>query len=298
MFEGISLERLGSFLKVADAGSFVRAAEGDPVRQSQFNRQVSELEKALGAPLTARRGRGIELTAAGERLAIAVRELVTCFDDMEKGEDEAPLRFTLGAGDSLLQWWVVPRLGELGTRVPRAIPRLTALSSEEIVAQLLDGRLDFGLVRAGAAPRGLVAKPLGEVEYALFVPKRLIPRGVPADAAALVAAVPLALQQSEPELNERLLGLAGRGKKIEAALECETFPQAYRAMRSGSYAAVLPAIIDTRISQREVVEVKLPGLARFAMRLQLAWHPRTIRRGARYEALAEALADLLALRDE
>jgi hypothetical protein len=34
------------------------------------------------------------------------------------------------------------------------------------------------------------------------------------------------------------------------------------------------------------------------MRLQLAWHPRTIRRGARYEALAEALADLLALRDE
>ena len=51
---GISLERLRVFLQIADAGSMAEAAPGDPVRQSQFSRQLKELEEALGASLTVR----------------------------------------------------------------------------------------------------------------------------------------------------------------------------------------------------------------------------------------------------
>ena len=36
---GLSLERLRSFLAVAEAGSIAKAAKGDPTRQSQFSRQ-------------------------------------------------------------------------------------------------------------------------------------------------------------------------------------------------------------------------------------------------------------------
>ena len=42
---GVSLERLKTFLEVAQAGSIVEAAHGDLTRQSQYSRQIKELEE-------------------------------------------------------------------------------------------------------------------------------------------------------------------------------------------------------------------------------------------------------------
>lgn len=299
MIHGLTLERLASFLEVAEAGGFSSAAKGNPVRQSQLSRQVSELEEAFGGrKLVERRGRGIVVTAAGERLAAVVREMMLGFDDVRRGEGDGPLRFTFGAGDSLLQWWIVPRLGDLGRRVARAVPTLRSLSTKDVVAQLEGAQLDFGVVRAREVSRRLASRPLGEIEYALYVPRKLMPRPTPDDIGELLASVPLALQQSEPELNERLLALAGKRGPVEPALACETFPQACRAVRSGRYAALLPTIVEIELPHREVEEVKHPRLARLSMKLHLAWHPRTTRRSERHAALAAALEELLLLRDE
>ena len=41
---GLSLDRLRALVEVGAAGSIARAAEGDPIRQSQFSRQIKELE--------------------------------------------------------------------------------------------------------------------------------------------------------------------------------------------------------------------------------------------------------------
>ena len=49
---GLSLDRLRSFLKVAEAGNLATAAQGDAVRQSQYSRQVKELEGFFGVALT------------------------------------------------------------------------------------------------------------------------------------------------------------------------------------------------------------------------------------------------------
>lgn len=299
MLQGLSLERLASFLEVAKAGGFAKAAKDNPVRQSQLSRQVSELEEAFGGrKLVERWGRGIVVTAAGERLAAIVREMIAGFDDVRRGDGDEPLRFTFGAGDSLLQWWVVPQLGKLEGRVARAIPTLRSLSSKDVVSQLEGAQLDFGIVRAGDVSKRLASRPLGEIEYALYVPRKLMPRPTPDDVGALVASVPLALQQSEPELNDHLLALAGKRGPVEAALACETFPQACRAVRSGRYAALLPTIVDLELPHREVEEVKHPKLARLSMKLHLAWHPRTTRRSERRAALVAALEELLILRDE
>lgn len=296
--QGVSLERLASFLAVATAKGFARAAPGNPVRQSQLSRQVSELQEALGGcKLIERRGRGVVVTAAGERLATAVRALARDLDDLRGGAADEPLRFTLGAGDSLLQWWVVPRLAEgLRAGAPDAVPQLRALASQDIVAQLEDGRLDFGLVRAREVPRQLVSRPLGDLEYALYVPRARMPKPLPGDLGALLAFLPLALQHSEDELNEPLRKLAGE-HQLHAALDCETFPQALQAVRSGRYAALLPTIAETELRSRQVTEVTHPKLARLARRVHLAWHPRTARRPD-HARLVDALLAALDLRAE
>src|ERR1051325_593529 len=41
---GLSLDRLKALLEAGAAGSIAKAARGDPVRQSQYSRQIKELE--------------------------------------------------------------------------------------------------------------------------------------------------------------------------------------------------------------------------------------------------------------
>ena len=55
---GLSLDRLRSFLRVVEAGSLTRAALGDVTRQSQYSRQIKELEGYFGTALTRRVGGG------------------------------------------------------------------------------------------------------------------------------------------------------------------------------------------------------------------------------------------------
>src|SRR5437660_3252770 len=70
---GLSFDRLQSFCLVAQAGGVTKAAKGDPAKQSLFSRQIKELEEFFGTELIRRKGRGVTLSEAGERLNIIAR---------------------------------------------------------------------------------------------------------------------------------------------------------------------------------------------------------------------------------
>jgi DNA-binding transcriptional LysR family regulator len=67
---GLSLGRLKVLLEVDEAGSISGAAEGNPVRQSQYSRQLKELESFFGCELTMKDGRYLRLTERGKKLAM------------------------------------------------------------------------------------------------------------------------------------------------------------------------------------------------------------------------------------
>jgi DNA-binding transcriptional LysR family regulator len=289
--KGLSLERLRSFLAVADAEGIARAAPGEPVRQSQLSRQIGELETALGVALTRRKGRSVVLTAAGLQLAAVARDAFKGLGEVVACARQQPSPLCLGAGESILSWWLIPALGAL--RVPEPRPRLTvtALGSAEIVGRLGDGRLELGLVRRTELPRTLRSRMVGEVDLAWFVPRRLH-RGK--DAAASLAEVPLAVTAGEPGELEYVHALArklGVAPRIE--LICDTFPEAASAVRSGRYAAMLPSLAAKALRGADVVAVREPPLARRGVKLHLAWHLRLERRPETtgfVDALASALA--------
>ena len=62
---GFTIERLRTFCRIAEAGSISLAAKGDLTRQSQFSRQVKELEEFFGTKLVERAGKTIRLTEDG-----------------------------------------------------------------------------------------------------------------------------------------------------------------------------------------------------------------------------------------
>src|SRR5215470_15842414 len=110
---GLSLDRLRAFLAVADAGSIARVAPSDATRQSQLSRQIGELEDYFGQALVERRGRGLVLTAAGEQLAATVREAFAGLREVVAHGAAQPVTATLGAGDSMLNGWLIPVLPAL-----------------------------------------------------------------------------------------------------------------------------------------------------------------------------------------
>ncbi|PWU09024.1 MAG: hypothetical protein C5B50_28145 [Verrucomicrobia bacterium] len=168
---GLSLERLESFCLVAEAGGVTKAAKGDPVRQSLYSRQIKELEEFFGTELVRRKGRGIALTEAGVRLNKMARESFAALWDFKSGCKGLPIEIVVGAGESLIRWLLMPRLGEIRRRLPNVRFKLLNLTSADIVARLADGMMDFGVVRKDVVRRPLRSVALGNVEYSVFVPK-------------------------------------------------------------------------------------------------------------------------------
>jgi DNA-binding transcriptional LysR family regulator len=100
---GLSLDRLRNFCLVAEKGGIARACEGDLSRQALISRQIRELEVFFGSELTRRKGKGIELTQAGEELARQVRLHLQGLADFKVACLGAPMEFRIGAGNSLLE---------------------------------------------------------------------------------------------------------------------------------------------------------------------------------------------------
>ena len=247
--KGLSVDRLRSFALVAEAQGIARAAPGEPTRQSQLSRQISELEAALEVALFSRLRRRLVLTPAGERLLRVVRELSRGLTDLRASNE--PVQVDLGAGDSVLQWLVLPRLGPLAAQ---ARVRVVALSAAEVVAALEEQAIDLGILRANEPTRELRRTVIGRVEYAVFSAKR-------------AARAPLAVPTAEPRLQSALASLGAPG------LACETFPQVAAAVESGQFRGVLPLI--ARHSLRGSFEIeRFPALDAVANQLVLAWRPQ------------------------
>lgn len=88
---GVTLERMRSFVRVAERGSFSAVAREQRVGQSTITRHLTELESALGVTLLNRTTRRVTLTAEGVRYhenASAILRLVAeASDDIRDASD-------------------------------------------------------------------------------------------------------------------------------------------------------------------------------------------------------------------
>lgn len=101
---GLSLDRMRVLLDVREAGSIVKASGSDPVRQSQYSRQLKELDEFFGVELTTRKGRSITLTPIGQELATLIKEHFLGLNNFCLRIEHSPVPVLVGAGESLIHW--------------------------------------------------------------------------------------------------------------------------------------------------------------------------------------------------
>ncbi len=293
---GLSLDRLKVLIEVRDAGSIAQAAPGDPVRQSQYSRQLRELSEFFGCEVAQRRGKLLKLTEQGERLAELAREQLRSLDDFRFECKQQSVAFTIGAGDSLIQWLVIPRLGKIIDEFPRTHFATTNLRTNEIVQQLTDCRLDFGIIRKNAMAPGLKSVSLGVVSYVALVPESLARTKKRLSLRQAIAELPLATQTTDGQFTSGLRAIAkALDVSLTPALACQSFPQTMAALRSGRFWAVVPELAARDLPSGTAQRLPDALLAQLDREAMLAWNPRLVRVRPNAAKIAARLQQSLAL---
>src|SRR5688572_1356102 len=170
---GLSLDRLRSFLEVGAAGSIAKAAGGDPVRQSQYSRQIRELEDFFSIRLIERHGKGTRLTGNGKELARISRFFMLGLSNFQRGCLAEEETFRIGASATFVQRFLLPLLSE--SRITRGKTRYVTevTGGDEIERRLHDLTLDFGVVHRATLSRPLQTMEVGKWKLNLWVPKPL-----------------------------------------------------------------------------------------------------------------------------
>src|SRR6185436_12204598 len=107
---GLSLDRVRALLEVGASGSIVKAADGDPVKQSQYSRQIKELEDFFRTKLIERYENGMRLTANGKELAHISRFFLLGLSNFQRGCLAEEQVFRIGASATFTQTFLAPVL--------------------------------------------------------------------------------------------------------------------------------------------------------------------------------------------
>ncbi|GAA5618413.1 LysR substrate-binding domain-containing protein [Brucella anthropi] len=144
----LDLDQLQTFIAIADAGSFTRAADAVFKTQSAVSMQMRRLEERIGKPLFERDGRINRLTEEGERLLLYARrmmqlngETIAAFDDTQL---EGHVR--IGTPDDYADRFlpeIMARFARSNPRVELSVVCEPTVNLDEMIRR---GTLDIALV--------------------------------------------------------------------------------------------------------------------------------------------------------
>ena len=248
----MELRHLRYFTAAAEELSFRRAAERLHVSQPALSVQIRQLEEELGATLLDRDRHHVALTAAGKvfldhahRLLRAADEAVRAAGRAARGETG---RLAIGFIAQLSYEWLPTVLRNFRKRHPDVEISLTELTPTRQIEELLDRRLDLGIIGLG------LPTPHDELEVSVMGHERLIvalPLDHPMATRRTIALADLAREKfiftarvDAPAYSPWLLALCQRaGFEPEIALETDRSPSALNYVAAGFGVAIFPAQI-------------------------------------------------------
>src|SRR6185436_1814631 len=156
----LDLNLLRVFAVVAESGSVTEAASRLYLTQPAVSAALRRLTTAVGAPLFARRGRGLALTSRGERLlarvhphlkALVVAALAPPVFDARTSDRT----FRLGLSDTAEAWLLPPLLRTLAAEAPGMRVVAVPVQFRNVAAALAGGTLDAAITVADELPAGV-----------------------------------------------------------------------------------------------------------------------------------------------
>ena len=170
----MNLKQLEYFVRVAELGSFSKAALILNIAQPALSRQVRLLETDLHVTLLTRNGRGVVLTEVGQRLfdhSIGILQLVArAAEDVAAARDEPAGRIVIGLPPSIGRRLTLPLVEGFRLHLPKARLAIVEGLSTHLTEWIATGRVDLGLIHNPEPNPAIEATPVLEEPLGLVSP--------------------------------------------------------------------------------------------------------------------------------
>jgi len=261
------LQQLLTFSRVAEEGSFTRAADLLNLSQPAVTRQVAALEAELTVPLIERPGKAFHLTPAGEIVFKYAREIVgltdRCREEVlslshpERGQVSVACVTTVGLV-------TLPGLiFEYRKLYPDVHIRVWSGRTRGVLDRMLDGSADLGLTSSPVMHPRLASLPLFD--------DPVVPVAAPSLAARLPDPIPLEVLSEQdlilyqaPSLFRTLVdgALEQAGVYARVAMEFDSHEAVRSAVNFGYGIALVPQEAVTEdLAQGRLLQLHVEGLA-------------------------------------
>jgi DNA-binding transcriptional LysR family regulator len=174
----MELRHLRYFVAVAEAENVTRAAMKLHVSQPGLSRQIRDLEDELGFALLERSAKSVRLTAAGKTFLEEARAVLRRTDEAVRTAravaNGSGMELHVGYATSPTARILPPALRAFQIEMPKARVKLHDLSTEEMLAQLRERKLELALmVKPSAAMlRGLQFEELAREDLCVAVGRK------------------------------------------------------------------------------------------------------------------------------
>jgi DNA-binding transcriptional LysR family regulator len=243
----MDFRQLEVFLAVMEHSSVTRTAEKLYLSPGAVSLQLHNLAMELRTELFVHVGRRIVPTEQAFRLAEHAREVMKKIRDIQQDfanipqEDARPFHFATGATT------LIHRLGNplriLRKRFPRADFHVTVAATEGIVAGILEGRYDLGLISLPWSQQDLTIVPLFEEELLVLRPSRKpsSSNAILSIQPAELADVPFLLYPKTSNMRQMIdRFLAGLGLNPRVIMEADDTEAIKRLVEAGFGYSILP----------------------------------------------------------
>ena len=170
----MDIRRLEIFAKVAELGSFSRAAQALSLTQPTVSEHVRALEDELGVQLLDRLGRGAAPTRAGQLLLGYAQRLLVLSREAKQAMDQFQGRLSgelIIGGSTIPGEYVLPALvGKFKAKQADISVVLLIGDSRQVSEWVDDGRVELAVVGARPTQRSLEARELMGDELVVVVP--------------------------------------------------------------------------------------------------------------------------------
>ncbi len=289
----MDLKQLEYFVRVAELGSFTRAATALNIAQPALSRQVRLLEVELRQNLLTRNGRGAVPTEAGKLLLEHGRgilnQVALAREELGAARSSLAGRVSIGLPPSLSKLITVPLTLAMRKVLPKAQLTLTEGFSVLMYEGLRVGNLDMAVLYNPDASPELDTATLYEEELVLISPVNAVkPRNSgrsrkPLSAAvtanrislAEVATLPLILP-SRPNAFRILIDneMSGIALRPRIAMEVDGLNAILSLVKEGMGHAVLPRYTLSNFDDADPFAVRSIHSPPILSRLELAWSSR------------------------
>jgi DNA-binding transcriptional LysR family regulator len=287
----VDLRQLEIFIKVAELGSFSKAADALFLTQPTVSEHIRSLEDELGVRLLDRLGRGAAVTRGGALLLSYAQRLLALSREarqaMEGFQGRMSGELLVGASTIPGEYILPGLIGRFKEKFPDIAITLLIGDSQAVTDWVAEGRAEIGVVGARSGPRSVEFRELLPDEIVLVVGATHPWNGRKQATLAELRAEPLLLRERGSGTRAALeAALAGAGTDLSAFRVVGEMGST-QAIKQAVKAGVGVSLVSRRAVEEECRAGSVSCLQLKDLKITRAFHLATNRERSR-SPLAEA----------